>query len=257
VSAPPVGPDLVDLATDLARQAGALTLRWFGRHTVAADTKADGSPVTDADRAAEAFLRTEIERRFPDDAIVGEEHGSTAGRSGRTWIIDPIDGTRSFVRGVPLYSTLLALVDEHGPAVGVVVIPALDEWVAAGRGHGCWAGAHRCRVSSVDTVADACVTASSYDQPWLPGPVVDRVTSSGATTRTWGDGYGYLLLATGRVEVMIDGPLRPWDVAPMLVVIPEAGGTITTWSGHTALRDAPWVASNGLLHDTAMAWLTG
>jgi histidinol phosphatase-like enzyme (inositol monophosphatase family) len=245
----------LDEVRELAIAAGELTLRWFGGGDIGLEHKGDGSPVTRADRAAEAFLREQIARRHPDDAILGEEEGATAGRSGRTWIIDPIDGTKSFVRGVPLYSTLLALVDEHGPRVGAVAIPALGEHVVAGRSLGCWSGNRRCQVSSVQTITTACITSSAYEQPWWPGEAIDRVTASGAVVRTWGDGYGYVLVATGRAEVMIDGPMNAWDIAPMLVVIPEAGGRITTWDGASTLTDAAWIASNGYLHEQVRSLL--
>lgn len=251
----PARPDVLDEVRELTLAAGALTLRWFGQAEMELEHKGDGSPVTAADRAAEAYLRAEIASRHPDDAIIGEEEGTTVGSSGRTWIIDPIDGTKSFVRGVPLYTTLLALIDEEGPLAGAVAIPALDQHVAAARGLGAWAGDQRCSVSGVTDLRGACITSSAYEQPWIPGHAIDRITASGALVRTWGDGYGYYLVATGRAEAMIDGPMNAWDIAPMLVVIPEAGGTITTWDGSSALADAAWIASNGHLHETVRALL--
>ena len=139
--------------------------------------------------------------------------------------------------------------DEHGPALGVVIAPALDERVTAGRGRGCLYNGTTASVSDVDEIGDSCLSSSAYDGSWWPREALLAVTDSGAKTRTWGDGYGYMLVATGRVEAMVEPRLNTWDIAPMLTVIPEAGGTITTWTGATQLeQDAGWVASNGLVH---------
>ncbi|HEY8548136.1 MAG TPA: inositol monophosphatase family protein, partial [Acidimicrobiales bacterium] len=145
---PPVDLDLLNFAVDLARQAGEITLRWFARDDLDVESKADGTPVTAADRAAERFIREQLAEHHPDDTIVGEEEPVHEGSSGRRWILDPIDGTKAFTRGVPLYANLLALDDEHGPAIGVVNIPALGEVVAAGRGLGCFHDGVRCHVST-------------------------------------------------------------------------------------------------------------
>ena len=242
-----VDPSLVELATDLLTRAGELTLGYFRSSGLSVDHKADGSPVT----AAEQFLRDELAAHFPDDAVVGEEYGTTTGNSGRTWIIDPIDGTKAFARGVPLFTNLLALIDEHGAAVGAVNAPAAGELVVAGRGLGCrWNGAP-CHVSGIDSLAEATLTTSGYD--YWPDEHVASVKQSGATMVTWGDGYGYILVATGRAEVMVDPGLKPWDVAPMNVVIPEAGGTITDFSGLDRPPQGDVLATNGLLHGEALS----
>ena len=144
---PDADADLLDTAVDLVRRAGSLTLDWFQSSSLVIDRKGDGTPVTEADRAAERFLREEITRRFPDDAIVGEEEADREGRSGRQWIIDPIDGTKAFTHGVPLFCNLLAVNDEHGPAIGVINLPALGETVYAGRGLGCFDNGEPARVS--------------------------------------------------------------------------------------------------------------
>lgn len=253
---PAVDADVLAFAADTAAAAAALTLEWFRGRDLHVEHKGDGSEVTVADRAAEELIRTAVLDRYPDDTVIGEEGGTTPGRSDRTWIIDPIDGTASFVRGVPLYSSLLAVTDAHGPAVGVVSIPALDEVVVAGRGRGATHNGGPTTVSTVATVADACVSSSSFDQPWWPAPALDAVTASGAKTRTWGDGYGYLLVATGRIEAMIDPPLHTYDIAALLTVIPESGGRITRWDGRDDLADGMgWMASNGLVHDELLALL--
>ncbi len=254
---PRVDEQLLADAIEIAEGAAALTRTWFQRADLAIDRKADGSEVTAADRAAEAFVRERVRAMYPDDTIIGEEGDDMLGTSGRRWIVDPIDGTTSFVRGVPLYSTLLAVIDEHGPAVGVVIIPALDERVTAGRGRGCLHNGSPTSVSTISDLADACISSSAFDGSWWPRNALLAVSASGSKTRTWGDGYGYFLVATGRIEAMVDPALNTWDIAPMLTVIPEAGGTLTTWSGTTALEQgAGWVATNGLLHQPVLDLLT-
>jgi len=236
----------LEQAVEITRAAGELTLDWFNRSDLEIETKADGSPVTIADRTAEAFVRDELAKRFPDDTVVGEEFPDSAGSSGRTWLIDPIDGTKSFTHGVPLYTTLLAMTDGEGPAVGVVGVPGLDEMLWAGRGLGCFHDGVAATVSQVADIAASCLTMSGFE--YWPEARFGSLTASGALLRTWGDGYGYVLLATGRVEAMIDPGLNPWDVAPMNVVIPEAGGTITDFQGTERPTAGDVVASNGAVH---------
>jgi histidinol-phosphatase len=244
---------LLDLAVDLARRAGDLTLQWFRTEGLAVVRKADGSPVTEADRAAEAFVRTELARLRPDDAIVGEEEAARPGTSGIRWFVDPIDGTKAFTRGVPLYSTLIAVSDEHGPAVGVIHLPALRETVYAGRGLGCFCNDRPARVSGVDTLAGSCLTTSGFD--YWPDGALAAVKTSGLQMRTWGDAYGYALVATGRVEVMVDPTAAVWDLAPMAVIIPEAGGRFTDLGGTARADGGSGVASNGRLHDRVLTLL--
>ena len=240
------------MAVELATAAGALTRKWFDRGTVQFDTKDDGSPVTEADKAAERYLREQIGLAFPTDAIIGEEEDDRDGTSGRTWIIDPIDGTKTFTHGVPLYSTLLSVVDEHGPAVGVIVMPALDEVVSAGRGLG---ARHNGRETSVNEHADfdTSYIMTSGLEYWPDPTERDRLVNCSATLRTWADAYAYLLLATGRCEAVIDPLVKIWDIAPMQVILPEAGGVITDETG------APWqegrhiVASNGKIHNRVIS----
>ena len=254
-SADSADADLLNEAVGLAREAGQLTLDWFNDHGLSVDRKDDGSPVTEADKAAEAFLREALSERFPDDAVIGEEFPDEQGTSGRTWIIDPIDGTRSFVRGVPLYTTLLAMFDQHGPAIGVAAVPPLDEAVWAGRGLGCFHNGHRCRVSLQSELSRSYLCASGFE--WWPEGAFDRVRTTGARMRTWGDGYGYVLVATGRTEAMIDPGLNLWDIAPMLVIIPEAGGQITQWNGDAAASAGDWLTTNGTIHDELLTHLRG
>lgn len=250
---PPAPRALLDLALDLARRGGDLTLRWFRNRDLRVEHKADGSPVTEADKAAERLIRAELERLRPDDAIIGEEEGERPGRSGVRWYIDPLDGTRAFTRAVPLYATLVAAYDENGPAVGVIHMPALGETVYAGRGLGCRCNDRPARVSEVAALRGAYLTTSGLDG-WSE-PALAAVKSAGLVTRTWGDAYGYLLVATGRAELMVDPVVSVWDLAPMPVILEEAGGRFTDFAGAVRPDGGSGVASNGRLHEAALALL--
>jgi histidinol phosphatase-like enzyme (inositol monophosphatase family) len=253
--APPADRQLLDIAVELARDAGKATLPWFQDPDLAVDRKADGSPVTAADRAAERLVRERLAERFPDDGVLGEEEPETPGTSGRRWIVDPIDGTRSFTRGVPLYTTLLALDDEHGPAIGVIVMPALGQAVYAGRGLGCWHDGRPARVSETPSVRRACLTTSSFGH-W-PEDALVAVRRSGCDMKTWGDGYGYALVATGRADVMVDPVVETYDVAPMPVILAEAGGRFTNLRGEPGASGGSGLATNGALHGEALELLAG
>lgn len=253
--APPVDAQLLDEAVRWTREAGELTLGWFNHPELSVDAKGDGSPVTQADRAAERFLRERIESRHPEDGIHGEEEDDRPGTSGRTWVIDPIDGTKAFAHGVGTFSNLLYVEDEHGPAVGVINLPALGETVWAGRGRGCFLDGAPCRVSSRSRIEGSYLSCTGFHE-WTPS-MFEAVTGAGLQLRTWGDAYGYALVASGRVEAMMDPLLAWWDLAALLVIVPEAGGVITSVEG--AEPSAPSVdhpeyrwsalASNGAFHD--------
>jgi histidinol-phosphatase len=217
--------------------------------------KGDGTPVTAADRDAERFLRERLAEAFPGDGLLGEEEAPTASTTGRRWIIDPIDGTKAFTCGVPLYSNLLALEDEHGIAIGVVNLPALGETVWAGRGLGCWSERGPAAVSTHAGLEGAYVMSSSFGH-WPPGSVA-ALEASGAILRTWGDGYGYALVATGRVAAMVDPIVEPYDIGPMPVILAEAGGRFTDLAGDDTIETGSGVASNGLVHEQLLAILQG
>lgn len=246
----PVDPDLIDFAVAIAREAGQLTLAWFQSESLAVAAKGDGSPVTAADRAAERLIRERIARRFPDDTVIGEEEPDSVGSSTRTWVIDPIDGTKAFTHGVPLYSTLVAMVDESGPAIGVIHLPGLAETVWAGRGHGAFHDGVPCRVSRHSDLEGAYVCTSGFS--YWPRSELDAALASGAAIRTWGDAYGYVLVATGRAEAMIDPEAEAWDLAPIAVIVPEAGGTFTDTAGVCRWDTGSGVATNGALHDEVL-----
>jgi len=250
---PPVDRALLDEAVDLVRRAGELTLRWFRSSTLEIDRKGDGTPVTEADRAAERFLREAIAAQHPDDTIVGEEEETHTGTSRQTWIIDPIDGTKAFTHGVALYTNLLAINDAHGPAVGVINMPALGETVYAGRGLGCFFNGEPARVSSHDSLTKAHISTSSFGN-WRDDQLL-RLRAAHANLRTWGDGYGYALVATGRVEAMVDAEVALWDVAPMPIILREAGGRFTNWDGTEDPAGGSGLATNGHLHDELLASL--
>ncbi|MBI2709819.1 MAG: hypothetical protein HYX34_09000 [Actinobacteria bacterium] len=253
--APPADPDLVEEAVALARLAGELSLGWFRRRDLSIDHKDDGTPVTAADRAAERALREEIGARHPDDGVLGEEEPEAAGTSGRRWIVDPIDGTKAFTHGVPLYANLVAVEDEHGIAVGVINLPALGETVWAGRGRGCWCDGRPARVSERSELGGAYVSTSGLST-WSDGALV-AARAAGLKLRTWGDGYGYALVATGRVEAMVDPVAALYDLAPMPVIIGEAGGRFSSLSGDAHPGRGNGFASNGRLHAPLLDALGG
>jgi histidinol phosphatase-like enzyme (inositol monophosphatase family) len=249
---------------EIARSAGDHTLRYFGDQSLTVDAKSDDSPVTVADREAEQLVRKRIAEAFPDDTVQGEEFAETSGDSQYRWVVDPIDGTKSFVCGVPLYSTLLALEKAGQPIGGVIFIPALGEWVVAAVGHGCW---HQGRRADGGATAWRRANVSqrhSLDQAVFLSSQVDSFDGRGAAkayktleeqcwiTRTWGDGYGYLLVATGRADVMIDPVCNAWDVAAILPVVTEAGGRFTDWTGAATVRGGDGVGTNGHLHEAVL-----
>lgn len=252
---PPVDPALLEQAVAWTRQAGELTLGWFNHPELDVARKHDGSEVTEADRAAERFLREQIEAHHPHDAIHGEEEPDKEGTSGRRWVLDPIDGTLAFSRGVGTYTNLLYLEDEWGPAIGVINAPAVGETIYAGRGRGCFFDGAPCRVSARTAVAGSFLCVTGFHD--FTTTMFDRVAAAGLQLRTWGDAYGYALVASGRVEAMFDPALAWWDLAALLVIVPEAGGTITSRTGGPVTdehRDHPqyrWsaIASNGAFHD--------
>lgn len=254
----PVARELLDEAVALTRAAGDLTLRWFREEELGIEHKGDGTPVTAADRAAERYLREQLAVRFPDDAIIGEEEPDSQGSSGRTWIIDPIDGTKAFTHGVPLYSNLLALYDDEGPAIGVINLPALGETVYAARGLGCFFDGRPVHVNDRPALDGGCVCTSGLGA-WSAEQLA-AVHASGALLRTWGDGYGFALVATGRAEAMVDPRVAVWDVAPMPVILREAGGRFTTTGGEDQLPIdtgglLSGVATNGHVHDEVLGLL--
>jgi histidinol phosphatase-like enzyme (inositol monophosphatase family) len=211
--------------------------------------------VTAADREAETVMRELIGKAFPDHAILGEEQGETAGTAPYRWIVDPLDGTRTFVQGVPLYGTLVG-VEAHGePVAGAIYLPALDELVAAGRGEGCRWNGRPCDVSACARLEDALVVATDVREAQRRSGGWDRLAAATRMQRTWGDCYAYVLVATGRAEVALDPIMNVWDCAALLPVVEEAGGRFTDWRGRRTIRGGEAVATNGRLHDDVLACL--
>jgi histidinol phosphatase-like enzyme (inositol monophosphatase family) len=248
----------LEWAIQIAEQAGALTLQYFRRTDLAVERKADDSPVTIADRQAEELLRRLIAERFPDDSILGEELGATDGSSGFQWVLDPIDGTKSFIHGVPLYTTLVAVLEGDEPRIGVINAPACGELAFASTGGGCWyvadaaptKGPQPARVSQIDRLSEGLLLTSEVAS-FATGRVSDasdvyqRLERSARLARTWGDGYGYLMVATGRAEVMIDPVMNLWDTAALEPIIREAGGHFVDWQGEETIYSGDAIATNG------------
>ena len=249
-------------AVRLAREAARSTLEPFHALAFEIETKRDGSVVTEIDRRTERWLSQRIKAEFPDDAVLGEEHGEIPGTSPYRWILDPIDGTMSFVRGVPLYGTLVAVervatqTAPHQSVIGVIWMPGLGEGVSAALGMG--ATHHRegfadlpARVSQTTDPAKAmfAYTSPSYFASSGNAAVWERLLASGMDSRAWSDCYAHLLCATGRVDAVVEPGLKVWDVAPMTVIMHEAGGRGTDWNNRVDARSGDFVSSNGLLHD--------
>ena len=245
--------ELLQFAVELGQGAGDITLQYF-RKTPETSTKSDGSYVTIADRQAESYLRKQIAERFPDDGIVGEEEGESTGTSGRRWIVDPIDGTFAFVHGVPFYGVLIALEIEGELSIGVVNIPPLGELVSAAKGMGCFLNGEPSRVSATRELKDALLLSTDFTacEHYGFGPAAERLQARAKTSRTWGDCYGYVLVATGRADVMLDPVMNLWDCAPLLPIMEEAGGTFTDWRGVRTASGGNSIATNGLLFDEVM-----
>lgn len=250
--------DMLEFALDAAWQAGRITLGYF-QSGVAVERKADTSPVTIADKQAEQKLRELINHYWPTHGIIGEEFGEQPGSSGLSWTLDPIDGTKSFVHGVPIYGVLLALTDGTQPLVGVAHYPALNETLYATKGGGCYWNGRKTQVSSVENMAEAVLLASDIDVFDKTGKTESwgRLVNASYFQRTWGDCYGYALVATGRAEVMVDPLMNLWDCGPFQVILEEAGGTFTDWSGKATIYGGESIATNGKLFDTVMDLVKG
>ncbi len=241
----------LELAVAAAREAGQSTLAHFQREDLQVELKSDDSPVTVADRHAELLIRQRVQADFPADAILGEEFGEQPGSSGYRWILDPIDGTKSFVCGVPLYGTLVGVELERDSVVGVIYIPALDECVFAARGGGAWYTKNGSKprptsISGQRELAGAVFLTSEVEtfvergatQAFLDLQRASRIT------RTWGDCYGYLLVATGRADVMIDAILNVWDAAALQPIMEEAGGVFADWQGAPTIHGGEGIGCN-------------
>jgi histidinol-phosphatase len=250
---------LLEAAAEVAELAARTAMRWYRGSTqsMQVETKGDGSPVTVADREAERVAREWIAERFPDDGIMGEEFGETRPDARRRWILDPIDGTKSFVRGVPLWGTLVACCEGETVLAGAACYPAVDELVVAAPGEGCWWNGRRASVSSVADLAQATALVTDDRFPDSPARAAQwmALASRAGIARTWGDCYGYLLVATGRAEIMVDDIVNPWDAAALQPIITEAGGVFTAWNGTATAFGGSAIATNAALADATRHYL--
>jgi len=245
-----VSKALLTAAESIARHIGTVALRHY-RSVLTVETKSDGSPVTIADREAEEAARAWLAAHFPDDGVLGEELGEQAGTSGRKWVIDPIDGTMSFVRGVPLWGSLVALVEGDRVLAGAAFFPAVEELVVAAPGEGCWWNGTRARVSRTSTLAGATVLITD-ERSFRSAPRREgwrTLIGEASVARTWGDCFGYLLVATGRAEAMVDPIVNPWDAACFQPIIEEAGGVFTDLEGRPSAFTGSAIATNAALAD--------
>lgn len=246
--------DRLKFALQVAREAGAVTLEHFRSANLTVERKQDLSPVTVADRGAEQLLRDRLRGQFPQDGVLGEEFGELSGTNGFRWILDPIDGTKSFVCGVPLYGTLVGLEYEGRSRLGIIHMPALEETVWAIAGQGAWqqrkgGQSAPARASKCARLADGVFCTSDVASYGLLGrkAAYEALQKTARVSRTWGDCYGYALVATGRADVMIDPIMSIWDAAALQPILEEAGGSFTDWRGQPTIHSGEGVATNGLL----------
>ncbi|MGD9396020.1 MAG: inositol monophosphatase family protein [Candidatus Thorarchaeota archaeon] len=246
---------LLSFAEAVAIGAGRVTLEYFHKE-IEIDRKEDDTPVTIADRKTEEYIRERLQNEFPTHSILGEEEGERQGKSPYRWIIDPIDGTQSFIRGVPLYTVLLALEYEGAPQLGVIHVPPLRETVSAAKDVGAFYNGTPCRVSSTERLADAWVQVTDYADLYRRRPeFAKRLLAASFSCRAWGDAYGYLLVATGRVDVMIDPIMNIWDIAPLQPIITEAGGVFTDLDGADNAMGTSSLACNSMLYKELMGFI--
>jgi histidinol-phosphatase len=245
------------LAMELADAAAEVTLAWFGDR-LPVELKADATPVTEVDRRAERAIRDRLAERAPDDAVLGEEHGHSDGRSGRTWVIDPVDGTKLYAEGIPLWTTLIALSVDGRPVLGVADAPALGARYHAVRGGGAWRDEHRLATSDVGALAEAFVGHSPLEEWMSTGdePRLYEVARRARRTRGLSDGWAHLLVAQGSMEALVEHePCFPWDWAATEVIVEEAGGRITTLEGAAPAAGSTLLVTNGQVHDELVSTL--
>lgn len=256
------------LAVRIVREIGAHAITYYQQQDIGLDFKPDRSPVTRADKEGEELARRMLDAECPADAILGEEYGEKDGTSGYRWYLDPIDGTQSFVRGVPLFGCMAALEHDGESVAGAVCFPALSEIVYAATGQGAWwanaigapSGPLDLRPAHVSSVADlsgALFASTGFHnfQPTGKAEGLARLFNAVREARGWSDCYGHYLVATGRVDVMIDPLMNVWDNAPLLPIVEEAGGRFTSLSGARTIHEPNAVSTNSLLHDAVLALL--
>ena len=252
----------LEFALETARQASDLILGYYQSESLAVEAKRDSSPVTAADRGAEQLIRSRIEHEFRGDGVLGEELGETPSSNGFRWILDPVDGTKSFIHGVPLFGTLIGLEFEGRVVLGVCRFPALDEVVYAAEAQGAWwqvgrGRPRRARVSQVDRLSEAlfCITTISGWERIGRYDAFEKIRSEAKLTRGWGDCYGHALVATGRADVMVDPLMNPWDAAALVPIVQEAGGHYCDWTGCVSIYSGNGVSVNDALKETVLELL--
>ena len=251
---------LLDVALEAAGEAGRITLSHFQTGGLAVETKSDRSPVTIADRQAEERIVSIVRRHFPAHSILGEESGETVGSEPIQWIIDPIDGTKSFISGVPLYGVMIGVLVEGEPVVGVVHFPALGDTHWAARGLGAYWNGRRSRVSEIATLEEARVLSTDSrrlaNDPQKSAAFTE-LERRAKFVRTWGDCYGHMLVATGRAEIMLDPKMNIWDCAALLPIVVESGGHFTDWRGEPRIDGGDAISVNAALHAAVTRIATG
>lgn len=251
--------DRLQFALQVSARAEQLVLSHFLQPDLQVDTKSDSTPVTAADRGAEELLRTEISRRFPDDAVLGEEFGEMTGSSGFRWILDPVDGTKSFIYGVPLFGMLIGLQLGSDNVAGICRLPAVREVVWARRGGGAWwqigdGKPRAARVSSAESLRQSlfCYTAVEGFDQINRRDVLTGLSERCRLSRGWGDCYGHMLVATGRAEIMVDPLLAEWDASALIPIVEEAGGVFMNWSGGASAAGGNGISTLPGLRDSVL-----
>lgn len=246
---------LHESAIEIARKGGDHTLNYF-RKVFDVERKSDDSPVTIADRETEKIMRKAIRDRYPGHGIVGEEFGSEGEESPVQWILDPIDGTKSFIHGVPLYTTLVGVLVEEEPVIGVVYAPALDEMCEAAKGKGTRLNGNKCKVRPCDSISEATFLSTdvrTHHTVDLTGSF-EKLLQSTRLHRTWGDAYGHMMVATGRADIMFDPILSIWDAAPLLTIVREAGGIFSDIRGEQTIHTGNGISSGPGIHEHVLAF---
>lgn len=247
--------ELAAFMRTLATDSAEVISRYFGAETEV-HLKSDLSPVTEADRQAEELMRTMIRKHYPDHGVIGEEFGSENEEAEFVWTLDPIDGTISFVSGCPLFGTLIGLLHDGHPALGAIHQPLLSQ-LCIGDGHQTHLNGRQVRVRQVPTLAEATLltTDLKYIGQHQNQAGFDRLVDQTGLMRTWGDCYGYLLVATGRADIMLDPIMSPWDLIPLIPIINGSGGIITSWKGENAAAATACVAASPDIHGRVIAIL--
>jgi histidinol phosphatase-like enzyme (inositol monophosphatase family) len=250
----------LEFARDVALDAARIILGFYQDAGLNVERKRDASPVTIADRRAEQAIREGIARYFPNDAVLGEEFGETSGTSGFRWILDPLDGTKSFIHGTPLFGTLIGVEHLGRCVVGVCNFPVLNEMAWGSAGGGAWwrTGSEepkRARVSNVAELSQALfcfTTVQGFSKVGRPD-AFEKLIASAGLARGWGDCYGHVLVATGRADVMVDAQMNPWDAAALVPIVQEAGGYFMDWNGETSINSGNGISVNAALREPVLA----